>query len=52
MKIFQSSALNKHFKVQGPLALRYEFSNTAQEIDLLMYQLYRLKEDEIKIVED
>jgi len=50
MALFQNSVLNKYLKLQAQ-ALKSEIDKTDNEIDQMVYQLYGLTEDEIKIVE-
>ena len=48
MPLYQSSVLKKHLFVQ---TLQHQIPYTNVEIDQLVYELYGLTDDEIKIVE-
>ncbi len=47
MQLFQKSVLHKYLKIQDPNSE----AKTDREIDHMVYELYGLSEEEIKIVE-
>jgi hypothetical protein len=51
MPLFQISVLKKHLKQQDQeVFFKAEIDKTNREIDHMVYELYRLTEEEIKIV--
>ncbi len=50
MALFQTSVLYKYLAEQDALAIKNEIDKTDAAIDKMVYALYGLTEDEIKIV--
>ena len=49
MPLFHGSVLNMHIKAQE---LKSEINRIEKEIDQMLYELYGLTEEEIRVVED
>ncbi|MCB2207847.1 MAG: hypothetical protein KQH67_06080 [Bacteroidetes bacterium] len=51
MSLFQRSVLNKYINNQKAQTLKAEINHIDRDIDQMVYELYGLTEEEIRIVE-